>query len=253
MTPLRLLVRSGKALVWFIRASLVTIGEISPTEVDHNLLHRYGSRLSTGWKRIFRISHDVRNRDRLLANQPCVYVANHRSNLDVITLSEILPTNTLVIGKQELRRIPLLGRIFVRGGSIPINRKDTDAARKGIERAEQTIREHGRSIFIFPEGTRNYGRLLPFKKGAFHLARNAGVVIQPLVCAATPHWMQGSRLWLAPSVDVLIEVLEPVDPKAFETVDLMIEETRRRMAETLASLEREIADREKADFVRQSL
>jgi hypothetical protein len=52
-------------------------------------------------------------------------------------------------------------------------------------------------------------------------------------------------LWLAPSVDVLIEVLEPVDPNAFETVDLMIEETRRRMAESLASLEREIAQRER--------
>jgi 1-acyl-sn-glycerol-3-phosphate acyltransferase len=243
MTPFRLLARSGKALGWFIRASLVTIGEISRTEIDHNLLHRYGSRLSTGWKRIFRISHDVRNRERLVASQPCVYVANHRSNLDVITMCEILPPNTLVIGKQELRRIPLLGRIFVRGGNIPINRKDADAARKAIERAEETIRNHGRSIFIFPEGTRNYGRLLPFKKGAFHLARNAGVVIQPLVCAATPHWMRGSRLWLAPSVDVVIEVLEPVDPNDFETVDLMIEETRRRMAEALESIEREIAER----------
>jgi 1-acyl-sn-glycerol-3-phosphate acyltransferase len=243
MTPFRLLARSGKALGWFIRASLVTIGEISRTEIDHNLLHRYGSRLSTGWKRIFRISHDVRNRERLVASQPCVYVANHRSNLDVITMCEILPPNTLVIGKQELRRIPLLGRIFVRGGNIPINRKDADAARKAIERAEETIRNHGRSIFIFPEGTRNYGRLLPFKKGAFHLARNAGVVIQPLVCAATPHWMRGSRLWLAPAVDVVIEVLEPVDPNDFETVDLMIEETRRRMAEALESIEREIAER----------
>ena len=252
MTPVRLLVRSGKALWWFIRASLVTIGEISRTEVDHNLLHRYGSRLSVGWKKIYRISHDVRNRERLLANQPCVYVANHRSNLDVITLCEILPSNTLVIGKKELRRIPLLGRIFVRGGNIPINRKDADAARKAIERAERTIREHGISIFIFPEGTRDYGRLLPFKKGAFHLARNAGVVIQPLVCAATPLWMRGGRLWLAPSVDVLIEVLEPVDPKAFETVDLMIEETRRRMAETLASLELEIAEREKQGVMPQS-
>ena len=252
MTPIRLLARSGKALGWFIRASLVTIGEISRTEIDHNLLHRYGSRLSTGWKRIFRISHDVRKRDRLLASQPCVYVANHRSNLDVITMCEILPSNTLVIGKQELRRIPLLGRIFVRGGNIPINRKDADAARKAIERAEQTIREHGRSIFIFPEGTRNYGRLLPFKKGAFHLARNAGVVIQPLVCAATPHWMRGSRLWLAPSVDVLIDVLEPVDPNDFETVDLMIEETRRRMAEALTSLEGEIAEREKQEVTPES-
>jgi 1-acyl-sn-glycerol-3-phosphate acyltransferase len=244
MTPIRLLARSGEALWWFLRASLLTTREISGTEPDYNLIHRYASRLSAGWKRIFRISHDVRNRDRLVASQPCVYVANHRSNLDVITMCEILPPNTLVIGKKELRRIPFLGRIFVRGGNIPINRKDADAARKAIERAEQTIREQGRSIFIFPEGTRNYGRLLPFKKGAFHLARNAGVVIQPLVCAATPHWMRGSRLWLAPSVDVLIEVLEPVDPSAFETVDLMIEETRRRMAETLASLESEIADRE---------
>ncbi|MFN2441682.1 MAG: lysophospholipid acyltransferase family protein [Thermoanaerobaculia bacterium] len=250
MTPIRLLVRSGKALWWFIRAGLLTIREIPRTGVDYDLTHRYASRLSSGWKRIFRIAHEVRNRERLLANQPCVYVANHRSNLDVITLCEILPAQTLVIGKQELRKIPFLGRIFVGGGNIPINRKDADAARQAIERAEKIVREQDLSIFIFPEGTRDYGRLLPFKKGAFHLARNAGVVIQPMVCAATDRWMRGGRLWLAPSVDVLIEVLEPIDPNAFESVDTMIVETRRRMAAALESLEREIIERERKESAR---
>ena len=101
----------------------------------------------------------------------------------------------------------------------------------------------GISIFIMPEGTRNYGTLRPFKKGAFHLARNTGVPLQPMVCAAPGRWLDGTRLWVAPHVDVLIEVLEPVDPAQFDSVERLIENTRERMAVALARLEAELASR----------
>lgn len=243
MTPVRLLVRCSKALSWFLGVSFRTTREIPPTGVEYDLIHRYAQRLSGGWKRIFRIRHDIRSGERLLESQPCVYVSNHRSNLDVLTMAEILPPRTLIIGKQELRKIPFLGRIFERGGNIPINRKDPEAAREAIEIAEGKLAREHLSIFIFPEGTRNYGRLLPFKKGAFHLARNAGVRIQPMVCAYTPGWLNGRRLWLAPSVDVIIDVLEPVDPMEFADVDALIAETRNRMAAALERVEGEIASR----------
>ncbi|MGH9456731.1 MAG: lysophospholipid acyltransferase family protein [Thermoanaerobaculia bacterium] len=242
MTPLRFLWRCGRALVWFVAASVRVMRRAPATGVDHDLTHLYASTLSQGFKRIFRLRHEVRGAGRLSSHQPCVYLANHRSNLDVITMCEILPHRTVVIGKREMRKIPLLGRIFERGGNVPINRRDPDEARAAIEAAERKLRDERVSIFMFPEGTRNHGRLLPFKKGAFHLARNAGVPIVPLVCAVTPGWMRGGRLWLAPEVDVLIEVLQPVESGTDE-VDALIEETRDRMADALARLEEEVARR----------
>lgn len=238
-TPFRFLSRCARALAWFVRSSIVILRQSRPGQVDYDLTHRYASLLSSGWKRIFRLHHVVRNAERLASMQPCVYIANHRSNLDVITMCEILPPRTLVIGKKEVGGVPFLGKIFLRGGNVPINRKDPEEARLATAEAERLIREERLSMFIFPEGTRNYGTMKPFKKGAFHVALNAGVPIVPMVCAVTPGWFRGSRLYNAPTADVLLEVLDPIDPAAFGSVDEAIAEARGRMQAALARLEEE--------------
>ena len=242
-SPVRFFWRLARGLIWFAVAS-VRIMRQTPRggPVDYDLTHRYASLLSGGWARIFDIRHEIRNGERILATQPCIYLGNHRSNLDVLTMSGIFPPNAIVIGKREILRVPFLGRIFRLGGNVPINRRDPEEARAAMEVAEGKLRD-GISIFIMPEGTRNYGTLLPFKKGAFHLARNTGVRLLPMVCAAPPRWMDGAKLWVPPYVNVLIEVLEPIDPAPFESVDALIAATRERMAEALERLEDELARR----------
>ncbi len=239
-SPFRLVARLARGLWWFAATSVRVLRTV-PRDgtVDYDLTHRYATTLAVGWSRIFHLHHDIRNADRLLSEQPCAYVANHRSNLDVITMCGIMPPRAIVIGKQEILTVPFLGRIFRLGGNVPINRKNPDEALKAMERAEAKLRE-GLSIFIFPEGHRNFGKLLPFKKGAFHLARNTGVRLLPLVCAYPPRWMDGRRLWLAPKVRVIIEVLDPIDPARFDSVDSFIAFTRDRMAAALARIEGEI-------------
>lgn len=242
-SPIRFFSRLARGLVWFAVASVRILRQTRRGgPVDYDLTHRYASLLSGGWARIFDIRHEIRNGERIIAEQPCIYLANHRSNLDVLTMSGIFPPHAIVIGKREILRIPFLGRIFRLGGNVPINRKDPDEARSAMAEAEKKLRE-GISIFIMPEGTRNYGTLLPFKKGAFHLARNTGVHLLPMVCAAPPRWMDGMKLWVPPHVDVLIDVLEPIDPEGFESVDALIAGTRARMAEALERLEAELAHR----------
>ncbi len=243
-SPLRFFWRLGVGLLWFAAAS-VRILRTAPKKgaIDLDLTHRYASLLSGGWTRIFHLRHEIRNHERILAAQPCIYIANHRSNLDVVTLCGILPPRTIVIGKREILRVPFLGRIFLRGGNVPINRKDPDEARIAMETAEAKMKGERVSVFIMPEGTRNYGTLRPFKKGAFHLARNAGVPILPMVCAVEPRWLDGRRLWAAPAVDNLIEVLDPLEPARFDSVDDLIAESRERMAVALARLEAELERR----------
>lgn len=243
-SPVRFFWRLGRGLVWFALASLRVL-RTAPGNgtTDYDLTHRYGVLLSEGWSRIFRMRHDIRNAERILAAQPCIYIANHRSNLDVLTLCGIFPPRAIVIGKREILRVPFLGKIFRVGGNVPINRKDPEEARIAMEAVEAKLRDEGLSIFIMPEGTRNYGRLLPFRKGAFHLARNTGLRLLPMVCAAPPRWLDGKRLWVAPHVDVLIDVLDPVDPAGFDSVDRLIAHTREQMAVALSNLEAELARR----------
>lgn len=243
-SPLRLVRRLARGAWWFVATS-VRVLRTAPRDgtVDYDLTHRYATTLAVGWNRIFHLHHEIRNGERLVAEQPCIYVSNHRSNLDVLTMCGIMPPRAIVIGKREILPIPFLGKIFRLGGNVPINRKDPDEARIAMELAESKLRDERISIFIFPEGHRNFGTLLPFKKGAFHLARNTGVRLLPLVCAYPPRWMDGTRLWLAPNVRVIIEVMEPIDPAESDSMESFIELVRDRMAAALARIEAELASR----------
>lgn len=240
MTPVRFLVAATRAVGWFVVASVEAVLFTHRHPEDISVTHRYAHRLSEGWIRIFHLRHTILNGERLVNSQPCVYLVNHRSNLDIVVLAEAFPTGTVVIGKRALLKVPMFGKIFTRGGNIVIDRLNPDDARAGISTGERAIMERGHSVWIFPEGTRNFGKLRSFKKGAFHMARNARVPIVPLVCAVPRAWLEGSRLFLRRETEVKIEVLEAVDPHSFESVDDLIEHTRGRMLEALNRLESEL-------------
>lgn len=86
--------------------------------------------------------------------------------------------------KKSLAKVPFLGWFMSLSGTVFIDRVDRSQAMKAFEGAAREMREHRQNVFIFPEGTRSYARepvMLPFKKGAFHLAVQAGVEICPVV------------------------------------------------------------------------
>lgn len=70
-------------------------------------------------------------------------------------------------------------------GAIFIDRKNNARAIASVAAAGQTMKDRGTSVWVFPEGTRTLGEksdMLQFKKGAFHLAVQAGVPITPVIC-----------------------------------------------------------------------
>ena len=76
--------------------------------------------------------------------------------------------------------------------TVFIDRANRETALKAFDGAVDEMRTHRQSVFIFPEGTRSYSdepTLLPFKKGAFHLAVKAGVPIVPVVTENYSHVM----------------------------------------------------------------
>ena len=121
-----------------------------------------------------------------LNTRPCVLIGNHQSELDVLLLGTIFPRYCSVTAKSSLARLPFLGWFMALSGTVFIDRADRASAVKAFEGAAQEMKRERQSVFIFPEGTRSYAEgpvLGPFKKGAFHLAVQAGVDVVPVVCA----------------------------------------------------------------------
>lgn len=82
--------------------------------------------------------------------------------------------------------MPVLGWFMALSGSVFIDRANSKSARGAMQGAADEMKQRGQSVWMFPEGTRSYAEepgLLPFKKGAFHLAVQAGVPIVPVVSA----------------------------------------------------------------------
>lgn len=122
--------------------------------------------------------------------RPAVFIGNHQSELDVLMLGCMFPRFCSITAKSSLRRIPFLGWFMSLSGSIFIDRKNSRDAREAMQGAAAEIRSKRQSVYMFPEGTRSYAKepmLLPFKKGAFHLAVQAGVPIVPCVVSNYSH------------------------------------------------------------------
>lgn len=119
-----------------------------------------------------------------------VVLLNHASNLDIIWCASLAPTAPNGIGKRGLLLLPFINLVFLAFRMILIDRSNPDKAHATLKRAAERIRKERISVVVSPEGTRSLdGRLGPFKKGAFHLAMEAGVPIYPVVAHG------GYRLW----------------------------------------------------------
>ena len=115
-------------------------------------------------------------------------VANHQSNHDLFVLGHVVPPRTVCIGKKSLKWVPLFGQLFWLAGNVLIDRGNAYQARRAMQTTTRTLRENDTSIWVFPEGTRNAGeQLVPFKKGAFHMAVEAGVPIVPVCVSRYAH------------------------------------------------------------------
>jgi len=144
-----------------------------------------------------------------IPSKPCIFAANHASNLDPLILLPSIPRRAAIFAKRSLFRIPIFATGMRLAGFIPVDRGGKDAAR-GIARAEQHLRE-GTSVAIFPEGTRSAdGRLHPLKKGAFAIAMKAEVPVVPVSIAGTQKLLRRGE-WIVRPGSAKIRFGRPVD------------------------------------------
>uniref|UniRef100_A0A0X3NSC2 1-acylglycerol-3-phosphate O-acyltransferase n=1 Tax=Schistocephalus solidus TaxID=70667 RepID=A0A0X3NSC2_SCHSO len=111
--------------------------------------------------------------------QPHVIVCNHQSFLDILSLIPVWPRVCTFVAKRSIRFYGPFGLLVWFLKAILIDRKDRMGSIGELQRAAEIIREEQVSVIIFPEGTRGSmgEKLLPFKKGPFHMAISAQVII----------------------------------------------------------------------------
>ncbi|KAK3301566.1 uncharacterized protein B0T15DRAFT_316309 [Chaetomium strumarium] len=172
--------------------------------------------------------------------RPAVFIGNHQTELDVLMLGCMFPKYCSVTAKASLKKVPFLGWFMALSGSIFINRSNSQDARSAMRGAAEEIRNKRQSVYMFPEGTRSYSKepmLLPFKKGAFHLAVQAQVPIVPVVVANYSHvlWIKGM---VFKSGRIPCKVLEPISTIGLTAADVdeLTRSTRELMLKELVAL-----------------
>ena len=170
---------------------------------------------------------DVDGAENLWAARPAVFVFNHQSQLDVAILAALLRRDFTGVAKKELSRDPTFAPMGWLADVAYIDRTDAVAARAALGPAVEALRD-GKSLVIAPEGTRSpTPKLLPFKKGAFHLAMQAQVPMVPIVIRNAGAIMPAHSLLITPGV-VQVAVLPPIDTSRWTQKGLDRQVTRVR-------------------------
>lgn len=189
--------------MWWLKLSLLSV-RIIPEVINANLLPK--------------------------AHTPCVYVANHSSNMDVFALS-FLNRPVKCVVKSEVFRMPIIGWAIRMAGNIGIDRSVRRDQMAGFRKMVSALR-NGIPLIVYPEGTRSdTGRLRRFKAGAFRAAKEAGVPIVPITISGTREMMPSYayvplrypqkrfRLTVHPRIESIGKTVEELRDLAFHAID----------------------------------
>ncbi|UVK77840.1 MAG: 1-acylglycerol-3-phosphate O-acyltransferase [Sodalis sp. Fse] len=193
---------------------------------------------------IFGIRVEVRQPPQTKLPQNCIYISNHQNNYDMVTAAYVVQPRTVTVGKKSLQWIPLFGPLYWLTGNLLIDRNNSARAHNTLTKIVQSIKKRNISIWMFPEGTRSRGRgLLPFKKGAFYTAIEAGVPIVPICVSNITNKIKLNR-WC--NGLVIIEILPPVETKNYsrEQARELAKHCRNLMKFKLDELNAEVTARE---------
>jgi putative phosphoserine phosphatase/1-acylglycerol-3-phosphate O-acyltransferase len=176
----------------------------------------------------------VEGEENLWAQRPAVFIFNHQSGLDLILMAKLVRRDVTGVGKKELLKNPLFGPLLAASGVVFVDRFNTARAIEALEPAVQALGD-GLSLAIAPEGTRSLTpRLGAFKKGAFHMAMQAGVPVVPVVFRNVLDALPKDALVVRPAT-VEAVVLPPVQTSSWtvEGLDQEIKAIRDQYLEVL--------------------
>lgn len=139
----------------------------------------------------------VKGRENIIGgDETVIFISNHQSLFDIPLLYANTQKPFIIMAKKSLFQIPIFGWHLSLAGNIAIDRKDPLASAESLFKALQKAKMNY-SILLFPEGTRSHnGKLLPFKKGAFIIAKRVKKPIIPLVIKGTKNILPKGKIYL---------------------------------------------------------
>ncbi|WP_243457156.1 HAD-IB family hydrolase [Parasphingorhabdus cellanae] len=163
---------------------------------------------------------DINGEENLWVNRPCIFVFNHQSKADVMIMAKLVRKDVGGIAKKEVKDTPVIGKVMEMAGTVFVDRADGRNAIKAMEPLVDAIKIDGKSICIAPEGTRTLSpKIGPFKKGAFHLAMQAGVPMVPIVIHNAGDVAPKNEFVMRPAT-VKVDILPPVDTSNWKKATL---------------------------------
>ncbi len=159
----------------------------------------------------------VEHADRVDRKVPRLIVANHTSWLDPPALIVALPTELRFILKRELLTVPFVGWYTHVAGHYLLDREDPRAAKRLMQKAVDNIHRFAYSPIIYPEGTRSDdGKLAELKPGAFQMAIDAGIEVQPVAILGSSSMMPRGTNSPRHAGDMIIRVGEPISTEGLK-------------------------------------
>jgi 1-acyl-sn-glycerol-3-phosphate acyltransferase len=200
---------------------------------DASALYNISQKITRAALLIAGIRVEVSGHESIPSNTACIFMSNHVSNLDPPALIPRIPGRTSAFLKRSLMKIPVLGYAFRLGEFIPVDRDGrVESAQQSVADAQLVLRK-GLHITTFVEGTRSRdGRLLPFKKGPFYLAKEANAPCIPVSIYGTETMMAKGSLRIRPGTAHIV-FHPPIYPDRYETREELMEAVRMAVASGL--------------------
>lgn len=171
------------------------------------------------------IKLDITGMENFDHNKTYVYVSNHSSQYDIMTMQKSVPNRMSIVFKKELAKIPLFGWQLYLGPYVMIDRSKADRAMKSIDEAKKLMKEKNVSILVFAEGTRSKtGEIQDFKRGAFRMASAVGYPIIPVSISGSNKIMPKGTFKLKPGI-ISVHFDKPISTENIKSrqdeIDLM--------------------------------
>jgi 1-acyl-sn-glycerol-3-phosphate acyltransferase len=177
---------------------------------------------------------EVTGREHLDPAQAYIFTPNHQSLIEVPLFVTYLGRNPAYLAKKEVFKYPIFGYGIGLMGVVPVDRSNSPSAVESAKAATEMLRR-GKSYVVYPEGTRSPdGRLLPFKKGAFMMAIDAGVPVVPVSVSGATRIMPKAKVDVHPST-VRLTVHDPIPTTGYsrENVADLVARTRQQVLSAL--------------------
>ena len=176
----------------------------------------------------------VQGNENLWKARPAVFIFNHQSPLDLVIGFHLMQKDASGVVKKEAGDLAGWGQFLRFVDAAFVDRANPDQAKEALAPAVEKLKQ-GRSLGICPEGTRSYSpRLGEFKKGAFHMAMQAGVPIIPVVMRNVGDVMHRDAAWMRPGiVDICVLPPIPTSDWTTDTLNQHVKDIHKQYVDTL--------------------